>query len=60
MIMTYEHVSNEINSWCGVTTILSLLEVQDVKMYAGAPVTNISEDQRHQHREFCTKVRTNF
>ena len=58
--MTYEHASNEIYNGCGATTICSLLEGHDVKNYADDPLQNISEDQRRQHQEFCTKATTNF
>ena len=58
--LTYEHASNDINSRCGATTIRSLLEGNDMKTYTDAPVPNLSEDQRHQRREFCTKVTTYF
>ena len=56
----YEHASNDIDSWCGATTIHSFMERHDMKMHANAPVPNLSGDQRRQRQLFYTKVTTNF
>ena len=48
--LAYEHASNEIYSWCDATKIRSLLEGNDLKTYANAPVLNLLEDQRRQRQ----------
>ena len=57
--MTYKHVSNDIDSRCGATTIRYFLERHDVKTYTDAPVPNILEDQGTSAENFAPKSQQN-